>query len=190
MSVNVLAAMRRASSPLPVVAVVRLVLDVVAVAADPEIRPPLPEVALARLRSVPSAMTLTAVISVAGTAAGAAMYTLSPSAASVTVFDVARASLKPAATIPAAKPEPSACCRVSLLTFTSAVPVRVRRLSSPTLLLTRLSWSAWATVALRPANNAPAAPVASADTLAPLPASACVADTVRLRPVNWVLLPR
>ena len=48
----------RAASPLPVLAVVLPVLRVVAEAATPETTPPLPATALARLVSVPSAVTV------------------------------------------------------------------------------------------------------------------------------------
>ena len=176
-------------SPLPVVACVTLVPAVVALAAEPAISPPLPEVALARLVSVPPALTPTCVIS-APLAIGAAIWTLLPSAALVAVLDVARASLKPAATMPTARPDASACWRVVFSALTATVPSSASTLPSPTRPLTRLAVSAWADVAVRPANRAPEAPVALADTLGPVPASCCVADTVRLRPASRVPLPK
>ena len=165
-----------------------LVLLVVARAAAPEMRPPLPDVALAVVMSLPVAVT--SIWAVVAPAPGADRLTLSPTEAIVVLLDTEEAAFKPAATIPIARPETLASWLVSLVALTEALPVKVRMLLSPTRPATSVVFLALDDVAEIPANSAPEAPLATAEMFGSDPSRSCDAEIVRLRPVMAVLSPR
>ena len=105
-----------------------------ACAAAPEIKPPLPDVALAVVVSVPVAVTCN--WAVVGFTPGAERLTPSPIEASVVLLEVDVATLDPAATMPTAIPDASAFWLVSFVALTVTFPDRERMLSSPTLPVT------------------------------------------------------
>ena len=148
-------------------------VTVLALAAAPETRPPLPAIALAKLLSTPRAVT---VIEPASRAPSEAIPE------EVSVAEVALATVAPAATRPALALLATELCRVVPPAITATAPVTASTVPTSTRLVTRLALVAVVTVELRPIKP-PTEPEAVAETVSRPDCWARLPDTVRLAAV-------
>ena len=164
--------------------------SVVAVAALPAMRPPLPATVVASLKSIPSDCTVRLPARALSVPARAlSVMALAPKTVATSTLDSARESFDPTATMPPALPWASACWRVSL---------RASTVTSPSGRLTLSPIVAVTVPAVVEIASEPVAPIrppalavalASPLTLFSSPGSSRKADTDSDPAVIWALLP-